>query len=146
MNSSYTVLYRYNAVNFLINIHKRHPIAHALGPAMGCLLWIQHLIDTLPQFLQLFMQYLTIQDRVITALNCICLIRFGDIVVFAENIFQFPISWEELVRIWRFNREISMCSFLHRGLCVVNNDEESLKMYSLLTIIRLVAGSYSKLT
>ena len=37
---------------------------------MGCLLWIQHLTDILPEFRQLFMQYLTILDRVITALNC----------------------------------------------------------------------------
>ena len=50
---------RYNAVNFLTNIHKRHPIARPLGRDMGCLLWIQHLIDILPQSLQLFMQYLT---------------------------------------------------------------------------------------
>ena len=62
---------RYNAVNFLTNIRKRHPIARPLGRGMGCLLWIQHLIDTLSQFLQLFMQYLTILDRVITALHCI---------------------------------------------------------------------------
>ena len=48
---SSTVWCCYNAVNFLTNIHKRHPIAHLLGRGMGCLLWIQHLIDILPQFL-----------------------------------------------------------------------------------------------
>ena len=48
---------------------KRHPIAHRLWRGMGCLLWVHHLIDMLPQFLQLFMQYLTILDRVITALD-----------------------------------------------------------------------------
>ena len=48
-----TVRCCYNAVNFLTNINKRHPIAHPLGRAMGCLLWIRHLIDILPQFLQL---------------------------------------------------------------------------------------------
>ena len=37
-------------VDFLTNIHKRHLIAHPLGWGMGCLLWIQHLIDMLPQF------------------------------------------------------------------------------------------------
>ena len=42
---------RYNAVNFLTNIHKRHPIARPLGRGNGCLLWIQHLIDILPQSL-----------------------------------------------------------------------------------------------
>ena len=49
-------------------IHKR---ACPLGRGMGCLLWIQRLIDILSQFLQLFMQYLTILDRILTALNCI---------------------------------------------------------------------------
>ena len=62
---------RYNAVNFLTNFHKRHPIARPLGRAMGCLLWIQHLFDILPEFLQSFMQYLIILDRVITALDYI---------------------------------------------------------------------------
>ena len=61
---------RYNAVNFLTNIHKRHPIARPLGRGMGRLLWIQHLIDVLTQLLKLFMWYLTILDRVITALDC----------------------------------------------------------------------------
>ena len=61
---------RYNAVNFLKNIHKRHPIARPLGRGMGCLLGIHHLSDILPEFLQSFMQYLAILDRVITALDC----------------------------------------------------------------------------
>ena len=64
----------YNTVNFLTNIHKRHPIAHSLGWGMGCLLWIQHLIDILSQFLQLFMQYLIILDHIITTLDCVCII------------------------------------------------------------------------
>ena len=68
-----TVPWHYNAVNFLKNINKRHPIAHLIGRGMGCLLWIQHLLDILPQFLQLLMQYLStcILDRVIMALDCI---------------------------------------------------------------------------
>ena len=36
-------------INFLTNIHKWYPIARPLGRAMGCLLWIQHLIDIGPQ-------------------------------------------------------------------------------------------------
>ena len=67
----HTVRCRYNAVNFITNIHKRHPMARPLGRGMGCLLWIQHLIDIMSQFLQLLMQNLAILDRVITALNCI---------------------------------------------------------------------------
>ena len=69
-NKRNTVQCRYNAVNFPSNIHKRHPIARPLGRGMGCLLWIQHLIDNVPQFLELFMCYLTILGRVITALDC----------------------------------------------------------------------------
>ena len=34
----YTVLCRYYAVNFLQNIHRRHPIARPWGRGMGCLL------------------------------------------------------------------------------------------------------------
>ena len=48
---TYTVRCRYSAVGFLTNIHKIHPIARPLGRAMGCLLWFQHLIDILLQFL-----------------------------------------------------------------------------------------------
>ena len=51
-------------------ISTRHTISRPLGRGMGCLSWIQLLIDILPQFLQLLMQYPTILDRVITALNC----------------------------------------------------------------------------
>ena len=50
-----TVRCRYNAVNFLKNSHKRHPIARPLGRGMGWLLWIQHLVDILPPFLYLLM-------------------------------------------------------------------------------------------
>ena len=66
-----TVWYPYNAVNFITNIHKRHPMARPLGRGMGCLLWIQHLIDLISRFLQLLVQNPTIFDRVITALDCI---------------------------------------------------------------------------
>ena len=65
-----TVRYRYNTVNFFKNIHERHPIARPLGRGMGCLLLVQSLIDILPQFLQWYMQYVDILDRVITALDC----------------------------------------------------------------------------
>ena len=46
-------------------------MARPLGRGMGCLLWIQHLIDIMSQFLQLLMQNLAILDRVITALDCV---------------------------------------------------------------------------
>ena len=49
---SHTMRCRYNAVDFLHNLHKRHPIAHPLGWAMGCLLWIQIRIYVLLQPLQ----------------------------------------------------------------------------------------------
>ena len=66
----YTVWCGYNAVNFLKNINKIHPIARPLERGMGCLLSIGHLIDILPQFLQSLVQCLTILDRVITTLDC----------------------------------------------------------------------------
>ena len=40
-----TVRCCYSVVNFLHNIHERHPIAHPSGWGMGCLLWVQPLID-----------------------------------------------------------------------------------------------------
>ena len=70
LSNKYTVRYRYNAVNFFKNIHERHPIARPLGRGMGCLLLVQPLIDIMPQFLQWYMQYVDILDRVITALDC----------------------------------------------------------------------------
>ena len=66
-----TVRCRYNAVLFFQIIQKRHPISRPLGRGMGCILWIHHLIYILSEFLLSFMQYLTIWDRVITALHCI---------------------------------------------------------------------------
>ena len=51
---SYTVRWRCNAVNFLTNIHERHPIARPSGRDMGCILWNHHLIDILPEILWLF--------------------------------------------------------------------------------------------
>ena len=76
-----TVRCRYNVVNFLTNIHKRHPISRPLGRDMGCLLWIQYLIDILPQFLQSFLQYLTILDRIITALECMLLEHISSLIL-----------------------------------------------------------------
>ena len=43
---------------------------------MGYLLWILHLLDILPQFQQLLMQYLTILGCVKTALDCIGVLLF----------------------------------------------------------------------
>ena len=84
-----TVWCHYGMVNFLTNIHKRHPIDRLLGWGMGCLLWIQHPIDILPQFLQLFMQYHIILDCVIAALDCICIL----ILMSLKNIFLW-LNWQ----------------------------------------------------
>ena len=46
--SRHTVRCCYNAVNFLQNHHKRHPIARPLGRDMGCLLWINTDIYSAP--------------------------------------------------------------------------------------------------
>ena len=68
--------YHYNAVNFLTNPHKIHPIARPLGRGMGCILWVETVIYTLPQLLQLcniIIKYHVILDSIITALYCHCI-------------------------------------------------------------------------
>ena len=67
---TYKVQCRYNTVNFLPNSPKIHPISHLLGWGMGCILWVQTLIYTLPQSLQWCMQYHVILDCIITAPDC----------------------------------------------------------------------------
>ena len=47
-------------------------IARPSGRGMGCLLWVQPLIDILHQFLQWCVQYHVILDLIIMVLNCIC--------------------------------------------------------------------------
>ena len=39
-----TLQCHYNAINFLQNIHKSHPIACPIGRGMACLLWVQPMI------------------------------------------------------------------------------------------------------
>ena len=56
-------------VNFLENPHKRHLIAHLLGQAMGCLLWVHTLDYIIPRELQQCMQYHVIIDHVMTVLS-----------------------------------------------------------------------------
>ena len=63
-----TARWRYNAVNFLKNIHKPHPIARPLGRGIG--VWFVDLASDC-DILQLFMQYVTILDRIITTLDYI---------------------------------------------------------------------------
>ena len=62
---------------FFQNIHERHATARPSGRGMGCLLWVQLLIDILPQFLQWYVQYHVILDRVISALDCISTLTLG---------------------------------------------------------------------
>ena len=69
----YTGRCRYNSVNFLKNVNRRHPIARQFGRGMGYLLWNRNLIDILPQFLQPLMQCLSILDRVIMTAHYITL-------------------------------------------------------------------------
>ena len=64
---------RYNAVNFPPNPPKIHRIAPPLGRDMESILWVQTVIYTLSQSTQGCMQYHVILDRVITALDCLCL-------------------------------------------------------------------------
>ena len=77
-----TVQCHYNAVNFLENPNKRHPIAGPiwktkqsgpLGWGMGCLLWIHTLIYVMSWELQRCMQNHVILDRVIMAQLYTCI-------------------------------------------------------------------------
>ena len=61
---------RFNAVNFLENPHKRHPIDRPNGRAMGCLLWVHTQVYIMPRELQRCVQCYVILNRLITALNC----------------------------------------------------------------------------
>ena len=65
-----TVRCYYKVVNFLPNPRKIHPIVCPSGWAMGCILWVQIVIYTLPQSLQWCMQYHVILDHAIMALDC----------------------------------------------------------------------------
>ena len=40
--------FHYNMIIFFWITHNRHPIAHSLGWAMGCLLWVQNMMNVLP--------------------------------------------------------------------------------------------------
>ena len=71
VNQSVTVWCHYNTINCLQNPHKIHPIARPLGRDMGCILWLQILIDILPQSVKWCLQYRVILNCVITALHCI---------------------------------------------------------------------------
>ena len=64
----HTVRCHYNTVNFLKKYSQKTPHSSPVRARYG-VLWIQHLIDILPQFLQLSMQHLTVLDSVISALS-----------------------------------------------------------------------------
>ena len=69
--TAHTVLYRYNAANFLQNTHKRTLHSSPVGASYGCLLWVQSLIYVLLLSLQYCVWYHVISDRRITAPDCI---------------------------------------------------------------------------
>ena len=62
---------RYNAVNFLPNPHKRHPIARPWGQGMGCCQFNPWLSSASVTAVLCRIQRYIILDRVITALGCI---------------------------------------------------------------------------
>ena len=113
-----TVRCRYNAVNFLKNINKRHPIARPLGRGMGCLLWIQHLIDILPQFLQLLMQYFTILHRIITALDCTCLWKSPGLIQHKLTVFSCDQAALWMVQSVRLSVRPSVCLSVRPSVCL----------------------------
>ena len=91
--TSNTVRCRYNAVNFLKNINKRHPIARPLGWAMGCLVdpasdWysasVSTIINAVPYYIALRYNGTRLyKTHQIPKLECI-LSRLA--VVFAQSI------------------------------------------------------------
>ena len=95
-----TVRCRYNAVNFLQNIHKRHHTARPTGRGMGCFLWVQPLIDILPQFLQWCGQYYVILDCVIMALDCLWNIQLLYINSWVYDCSKSGVLAMELPRSW----------------------------------------------
>ena len=52
---SYVVQCHCNVVNFFPNSHKIHPIAHPLGWSVGCILKVQTLICTMPQYAVMYL-------------------------------------------------------------------------------------------
>ena len=66
-----TVYSRHNSVNILQDTHKRPPIAHPRGWAMGCLLWVQSPIYFLHLSCPCLMQYHVISHHVITIYLCL---------------------------------------------------------------------------
>ena len=66
-----TAWFHYNMMNFLKNLHNRHPIARPWGWGMECLLWVRSLIYTMSQWLQYFKSH-NIQDSVITNGTRLC--------------------------------------------------------------------------
>ena len=70
----YTVRCRYKAVNFLQNLHNRHPITLPWGRGKECLLWFLNFIHFLPQVSQCRMQYRDKLDRVLMILDYINII------------------------------------------------------------------------
>ena len=78
---------------------------HAIARPLVGLLWVHYLINILAQFLQLFMQYFTKLDRIITALNstwcrhqmetfsALLAICAGNSPVTSEFPAQRPVTW-----------------------------------------------------
>ena len=89
----YTVRCCYNAVNFLLNSHNRHPIAHPWGRGMGCLLWVWSLIYILLLSSQYHIWDRDKFDRVITGLDCI----FLSTLEFKLNILVNGVCWSKLI-------------------------------------------------
>ena len=101
-----TVRYRYNAVNFLSNPNKRHPIARPWGRVMGCLLWFWSLIYVLLLSSQCRWKYCDKLDRVITALDCTRIISASRFQIYSserkklESLKSWWKIWKDIVIFW----------------------------------------------
>ena len=108
-------------VYFLTKIHKRHPITRPLEQGVGCLLWIQCLMDILPQFLQLYRQYLIILDPVIIALNCNNLTK-----ILKTAWAYWNCCWKNQFALWFEKNGHNFCTFVmspsHRRECCLRTN------------------------
>ena len=73
----YRVQCHYNVLNFLQKSHNRHPIPCPWGQGMGCILWVQSLLQVLYHLLQFSMQYNVTVVTVTCPSTCWNLLIFG---------------------------------------------------------------------
>ena len=123
---------------FSKNIHERHPIARPLGRGMGCLLLVQPMLDNLPQFLQWYIQYVDMLDRVITALDYIPARSASCAMLSCGYKWDPSPGWTMWLRIWGSQRT--------KPVRVCRTTEGTSLRIPLFGIARLPTGEYNDVT